>query len=332
MTARSGMTVEECELHIGECVRINRFDGKNQHRGRGKLMGVEGRKVRVLPFGGHRKEELMDPKILSLWKSRNIQNHEIQINRLFDDADPEVVALLSKKDLYKIKGANDHNNPKRCKGKKEHRPAVQMTALPPESNNRQFSPTPPVQKQAPLPVQKQIPPMISRVYPQLIAKHTVGPPIQEERVSTMKKKEWLRKHCGIVFDCLVNGVQETFHGPQHKASAEATERILQTLIGDARFVGLDDAVLPKAIPLINEFASDELDKDAGAITRSDLEDLLVEKQIIKLQDRIDPLVEIKSGNLDKKEVLRALIGSNGFKSTSELATFVLRELRGVTVD
>lgn len=148
----------------------------------------------------------------------------------------------------------------------------------------------------------------------------------------MNKQDWLRKHCGIIFDCLVNGVHEAFPGNEHKASTEATERILQTLIGDARFVALDDTVLPQAIPVINEFAREELDESAGEITRADLEELLVEKQILKRQKQVDPLTEIRSGNLDRKEVLRALIGPDGFKSTSELATFVLRELRGVKAD
>ena len=148
----------------------------------------------------------------------------------------------------------------------------------------------------------------------------------------MNKQEWLRKHCGIIFDCLVNGVHEAFPGNEHRTSTEATERILQTLIGDAHFIALDDAVLPQAIPVINEFAREELDASAGEITRADLEELLVEKQILKRQKQVAPLAEIRSGNLDRKEVLRALIGPDGFKSTSELATFVLRELRGVKAD
>lgn len=309
----AGMTIEECESNIGKCVRISRPAGKNQHKGRGKLTGVDGKKALVLPFGGHKKEEPMDPELLTLWKSRNSMNREIRLNRDSEDdvngVDADVAALLSKN------GSNGHDpwshkpqSGRKKKDKRKGRP-VQMDALPPES---------------PVDILKQPP------RPSLPQKPLPKP--NDKRITIMNKHDWLRKHCGTIFDCLVNGIHEAFPGSEHKASTEATERILQTLVGDTRFIALDDEVLPRAIPVINEFAREDLDESQGEITRADLEDLLVEKQILKRQKQIDPLSEIRSGNLDRKEVLRALIGPDGFKSTSELATFVLRELRGVKAE
>ena len=318
MSQHPGMTIEECAKSIGDCVRINRTDGKNQHKGRGKITGIQGRYALVQPFGGHKRSEPMDPSDLSLWKSRNDHNHEVQTSRLLDVAamDAGATALLSRDN--KINPWK--HKPQSGNGKKKdntHRP-IQMEAMPPVN-------APPA---TPLPIPATV--IVEDVVTSPPAQTT--PSKQEGKLATMNKKEWLKKHCGIIFDCLDNAVQETYPGQEYEASRKTTERILQTLIGDARFLALNEEVLPKAIPLINEFADGELDAGDGRITLTDLEELLAEKRILKQSTPVDPIAEICKGNVDKKEVLRALIGPNGFQSTSELATFVLRELRGMKVE
>lgn len=72
------MTLEEAQRSTGKLVRIRRGFGFSKNRNRGRILGVEGQMVLVLPFGNHRQPEPMPPENLNLWKGGN---HRIERER-----------------------------------------------------------------------------------------------------------------------------------------------------------------------------------------------------------------------------------------------------------
>lgn len=150
------------------------------------------------------------------------------------------------------------------------------------------------------------------------------PELISKKGAVMKKAEWIRKNCDTILDCLKNCTSEVF-GQTDQASVELTDQILQSLCGDVMFLALENEVIDLALPLIEAFSAGEID---DPITKADLEKLFEERGILKIVKSFDPIEAIRLGNIDKKKILEALIGPHGFSSSSELATFVLKELRG----
>lgn len=292
-----GMTLEECEKNINCLVRIDPQKGKASHKGRGKIVGIDGKKVVVQPLGGHKKNENLDPAQIQLWLSKVHTNKQIRLER-------ERSEDIKEEDIEKLFCGNNANNNDPWSNKKQ---------------SRRKKKTNPV-------ITKPIVKKTSQKPPQETAElvFSYGEYTDKKETNKMNKKEWLRKNCGIVLDSLSNCTSEAYES-KDKASVNLTDQLLQCLVNKNKFLALESQVLDSAILLIQAFAAEDVDE---IITRADLEDLFEEKNILQRPKQIDPIAEIKTGKTNKKEVLEALIGPNGFKSASDLAMFVLKELKG----
>ena len=65
------MTLPEAQARIGQPVRIHPRAGHGGgHYGRANLVGVDGRRLVVKPWGRHRQTERMRPEDVVAWKAK----------------------------------------------------------------------------------------------------------------------------------------------------------------------------------------------------------------------------------------------------------------------